>query len=153
MADAPPRDFIGFLDYHFAQKFPYQIPPGGRDWLVRFGPWIVVLLLLLSVPTILLLLGIGATSPFTEDGYRYAETSRFLHTYAYWPWTTGFIVHAVLLAMALPGLFARRMSGWRLAFYAGLVSAAASLVALAIGSTLEAIMTFYILFQIRPLYK
>jgi hypothetical protein len=66
----------------------------------------------------------------------------------------GVVLSFVLMAAALPGLFARRMSGWRLAFYAELISAAAAVLSLAIVSgLLTALIAFYILFQIRSLYR
>ena len=56
--------------------------------------------------------------------------------------------------MALPGLFARKMSGWTLLFYAQVVSVIGSLLALNIlGALVFGLIWFYVLFQIRPLYK
>lgn len=154
MADgtAAPRDLIGFLNYYFVTKAPFQIPQAGREWLVRFGPWIVVVLLILWLPGLMWLLNVGSTwGPFASR-WGYYDSYHFSSTY--WPWMLGLVLSFALMVLALPGLFARRMSGWRLAFYAELVSLIAGLFALDIvGALIGALISFYILFQIRPLYK
>lgn len=152
-----PKDLIGFLDYYFVNKAPFQIPQAGREWLVQFGPWIVIVLLVLSLPAVLLLLGIGSTwPPFGVSGYRwgYAQPYGWSYTNAHWLWLIGLVVPFALLALALPGLFARKMSGWRLAFYAEVISLIAGVAMLDVVSALiGALVWFYVLFQIRPLYK
>jgi len=153
----PPKDLIGFLDYYLVGKAPFQIPQAGREWLVRFGPWIVVVLLVLSLPAVLLLLGIGsAWAPFSLSDYRWGSGWPYGWTYmnAHWLWLIRLVVPFALLAMALPGLFARKMSGWRLAFYAELIGVIAGLLMLdVVGALIGALIWFYVLFQIRPLYK
>jgi hypothetical protein len=147
MADAnqAPKDMMGFLEFYLVQKAPFQIPDAGREWIVKYGPWICVVLMILFLPALLFVLGIGtALMPFAGIGY-----------------ATGFgyaavllIVHFGLLVAALPGLFARKMSGWNLLFYAQLVSLVSSLLAGSIiGGLVGAVIALYILFQVRPLYK
>ena len=56
--------------------------------------------------------------------------------------------------MALPGLFARKLSGWTLLFYARLVSLVANVLSGAVVSALlVAQISLYVLFQVRLLYK
>jgi hypothetical protein len=58
------------------------------------------------------------------------------------------------MVLALPGLFARKMSGWTLMFYAQIVSAVSSILAGSIlGGLIGALISLYILFQVRVLYK
>jgi hypothetical protein len=141
----PPKDLMGFLEYYLVTKAPFQIPENGKEWIVRYGPIITIVLLVLSLPALLFVLGLGtALMPFA--GIQYA---------------TGFgiaaltlVVQLVLTALALPGLFARKMSGWSMLFYARLVSFVGSLLAGAlIGPLVSVIVSLYILFQVRPLYK
>src|SRR5262245_56349598 len=102
-----PKDLIGFLDFYLVKKAPFQIPDNGKEMIVKWGPWITVFLMIISIPPPLFVLGIGTLLiPF--GGPRYA---------------TGFSVAVLVLAVeiglmiaALPGLFARKMSGWTLAF-------------------------------------
>jgi hypothetical protein len=143
-ATQPPKDLIGMLDYYLVQKAPFQLPDGAREAIVRFGPWIGVVLLILSLPAILVLLGIGTLLlPF--GGLVYATT---------FTWAVIFlIVHFVLLIAALPGLFARRISGWKLAFYSELFSILWSLSNFNVfGGLIGGLIGLYILFQVRTLY-
>ena len=148
-----PKDIIGFLDFYFVKKAPFQIPAAGREWLVQFGPWIAVVMLVLSLPLLLTLLGFRSTwSPFYPT-YQYAYRYGF-DTSGYWPLTLGTIVHFGLVGMALSGLFARKMSGWRLMFYAAVVRLLTALLSWAIiPGLVVALISFYLLFQIRTLYR
>ncbi|MEO5740010.1 MAG: chromate transporter [Vicinamibacterales bacterium] len=139
-----PKDLIGFLDFYLVKKAPFQIPDAGREWIVKFGPWITVVLLILTLPILLVALGIGTVFvPF--GGIGYATGFGFL---------TVFIIAEVgLMIAALPGLFARKMAGWRLLFYSQLVSIAYHVLSLNIvGGLLFGLIGLYILFQVRPLY-
>jgi hypothetical protein len=149
-----PKDLVGFLDYYFVRKAPFQIPPAGREWLVRFAPWIVIILLIVTVPAVLFVLRLGAWTPFPAGAFQRGEPYAWPYTYAYWPWMLGVVLNFALRAAAVPGLFARRMSGWRLLFYAELIGVAAAFLSMAIvNGLLMGLVAFYILFQIRPLYK
>ncbi|HVB32733.1 MAG TPA: hypothetical protein VNE60_14505 [Gemmatimonadaceae bacterium] len=143
MANQAPTDLIGFLDYYLVQKAPFQIPPGWRELIVRFAPWIAVVLLVLSLPVVLVALGLSAAAlPFAATGAPGLGFTMIV-----------IIVTLVLDVMALPGLFARRMGGWRLIFCARLVTIVSSLLRGAIvGALLGGLISLYILFQIRPLY-
>ncbi len=141
----PPKDLIGFLDYYFVQKAPFQIPDNAREWLVKFAPWIIVVLLVLTLPLLLLALGLStALAPFA--GPAYAVGLGYLVIFI--------VAEVALRVAALPGLFARRMAGWRLLFYAQLVGVAFSLLSGAIiGAILSFVIGMYVLFQVRTLYK
>jgi hypothetical protein len=148
MADAPeqaPKDLIGFLDFYLVKKAPFQIPEAGREFIVKFGPWITLVLMLLTLPLILFLLGLGTLlSPFGG-----------VNAMASWGLSAILIVISFALrAAALPGLFARKMFGWRLLFYSvlvGLVNSVLSVYSI-VGGIIGALIGLYILFQIRPLY-
>lgn len=144
-ADQPPKDLIGFLDFYLVKKAPFQIPDGGREWIVKFGPWITVVLLVLTLPILLFALGLGTILiPF--GGAAYATGFGFL--------TLVILIEIGLMIAALPGLFARKMSGWMLLFYSQLVSIVYSLVSGSIiGGLLMGLISLYILFQVRLLYR
>jgi hypothetical protein len=139
-----PKDLIGFLDFYLVDKAPFQIPDAGREWIVKFGPWITVVLLILTLPLLLVALGLGTLFiPF--GGLGYARGFGIL--------TLVLIVEIGLMIAALPGLFARKISGWRLLFYSQLLSIAYSVLSGAIvGGLLFGLISLYILFQVRPLY-
>ena len=141
----PPKDLIGFLDFYLVKKAPFQIPDAGREMIVKFGPWITVVLLILLLPVLLFALGLGAVlMPF--GGVGYAAGFGFL--------TIVVIIEISLLIAALPGLFARKMSGWTLLFYSQIVGIVHSLLSgNIISGLLMALIGLYILFQVRPLYR
>jgi hypothetical protein len=147
MADAnqAPKDLIGFLDFYLVQKAPFQIPDNAREWIVNFGPWITVVLLVLALPPILFVLGVGSMfMPF--GGLGYAAGFGYLAAIT--------IVQLGLMVAALPGLFARKMSGWTLLFYAQIVAFVSSLLSQSpLGGILGLVIGMYILFQVRGLYK
>lgn len=144
-ASQAPKDIIGFLDYYLVKKAPFQIPEDGRELIVKWGPWITVILLALMLPLALAVLGVGS----------------FLMPYGGYAYATGFgvaavflVLHFALMIMALPGLFARKMSGWRLMFYAQVASLVQSIMYYAIGTGLvTALIAFYIMFQVRTKYR
>lgn len=144
-ASPAPKDPVGFLDYYLVKKAPVQIPDAGREWIVKFGPWITVVLLVLTIPALLVILGIGTLLvPF--GGIAYAQGFGLA--------AIGLCVQVVLMVVALPGLFARTMSGWRLMFYAQAVGLLASLLGgSVVGALVGGLISFYILFQVRSLYK
>ncbi len=143
-SDQAPRDLIGFLDYYLVKKAPFQLPGEVKEFLVRFGPWIALVLLLLSLPALLVMLGVGtAFMPF--GGAVYTVGFSFV--------TLVLLAQLVLLAVALPGLFKRKMSAWRLIFYSQLVGIVFQLLMGSIlGALIGGLIGLYILFQIRPLY-
>ena len=140
-----PKDIIGFLDFYLVKKAPFQIPEAGREWIVKFGPWIALVLMVLSLPFVLALLGLGTMlAPFAGVGYAtgFGLAAVFL------------LAHFALMIFALPGLFARKLSGWNLMFYAQIASLVGSLVGGSIiGGLIGAVIAFYIMFQVRGLYK
>lgn len=139
-----PKDLVGFLDYYLVKKAPFQIPAGAREVIVRFGPWITVVLLVLSLPPLLIALGIGTILiPF--GGVRYATGFGLA--------TIFLVVELGLMVMALPGLFARKMAGWQLLFYSQLVSVVYALLSGSIvGGIIGGLIGLYVIFQVRTLY-
>ena len=137
----PPKDMIGFFDYYLVKKAPFQLPDALKEFIVKFGPWITVVLLILSLPALFIVLGLSVA--FVPIGVAYGLL-----------WSVAFCLHLVLMALALPGLFARKMSGWTLMFYAQVVSVVSSLVSYqVVGALIFGLISFYILFQVRSLYK
>ncbi|KKR67936.1 MAG: hypothetical protein UU09_C0018G0007 [Microgenomates group bacterium GW2011_GWA2_40_6] len=124
-----------FLNLYFGQKAP-ALPDNIKEFIVKYGPYISLVLMVLSLPAILLVFGItGITAPFSLG-------------------VLLSLAAAVLVVMALPGLFKRRLSAWRLMYYSSLVSALQALLAVNLGGLIiGAALSFYCLFQIRSLYK
>jgi hypothetical protein len=135
------------LNEYFVKKAPFQLPVGVKEFIVSFGPWITLVMLVLSLPIILAAIGLGAIlAPFAVLGGANAA--------AFTVGTVFSLATLVLEAMALPGLFKRKKAGWNLLFYASLVSVAGALVALElVGAVLSAVIGWYFIFQVRSMYK
>jgi hypothetical protein len=145
VADQPPKDMIGFLDYYFVKKAPFQLPMNVKEGIAKYGPWISIVLLVLLLPPILIVFGIGTLLiPFAGPTYGTSFTWLTLLT----------IVQVGMLIAALPGLFARKMQGWRLIFYSRILSILSLLLSGSIvNAIVGALVSFYILFQVRALYE
>ena len=147
MADAEqaPKDLVGFLDFYLVKKAPFQIPDAGREIIVKFGPWLAILFLIVLLPPVLFVLGIGTfLVPFGGVGY---ATGWGIAVIA-------LIIQVGLLIAALPGLFARKMSAWTLLFYSQIVGIVHSLlIGSIVGGILGGLIGLYILFQVRSLYR
>ena len=143
-SDQAPKDLIGFFDFYLVKKAPFQLPKEVKEFLVKFGPWIALVWLVLSLPALLVMLGIGtAFMPF--GGTMYSVGFTYI--------SVVLLAQLVLLALALPGLFKRKMSAWRLMFYSQLIGIVSSLLMGSIfGAIIGGLIGLYILFQIRPLY-
>jgi hypothetical protein len=135
------------LNEIFGEKAP-QMPENVKELIVKYGPYISLLLLALSLPVILGALGLGAIlAPMAFLGGARAGMSL----------TIGVVISVVVLvmeALALPGLFKRQMSAWKLMFWASLVNAVGSLLSLELaGLIIGTAISWYVLFQIRSYYK
>lgn len=135
------------LDLYFRQKAP-ALPPGVKEFIVKIAPWLVLLGVIISIPAILALFGLSALiAPVAmmggaNQGITYLISMGFLG------------VSVIFDALAIPGLFKRAKQGWNFVFYASLLSLAQSAVSLQLVSLIVgALISFYILFQIREYYK
>jgi hypothetical protein len=145
--DKVPSDLIGFLDYWLVKKAPFQIPDNAKEWIVKFGPWITVVLMVLTLPLLFAAIGISAfLTPYTV-------LAGVTYSLWYWVGLVFIVLEFALELFALPGLFARKMSGWTLLFYSQIVSFVYALISgNVLGAILGAIIGLYILFQIREKY-
>jgi len=141
------------LDEYMIKKAPFALPMGAKEFIATVSPYLIVIFAILSIPFILFALGISAVlAPFAMMG-----------TYgAGYAWGVGsFIALAVavivlvLEVMAVSGLFKRTRGAWRLLFYASIVSLIGNILSIngIVGGIIGAIIGWYILFQIKELYK
>ena len=145
----------GFFERVFVTKAPFQLPEGVREWIVKYSPWITLIILILMAPAILAAIGLGAA--FGGLALLGGLTSGGM----YYVGMIAGILEIVLLIIALPGLFKRKLSSWRLVFYSSLLSIVigiiTDLVYLEIGglivSLISAIISLYILYQIKSKYS
>lgn len=139
------------LNEYFGKKAP-QLPGNVKDIIVNLAPWFTLIGLIITLPLVLVAFGLGAlVAPVSflagpQEGLAYGVN-----------YTVSMVILGVALvleAMAIPGLFAKSIKGWRFAYWSALVSAVSSLVSFNIGgAVLGAVVSFYFLFQIRDRYK
>ncbi len=136
------------LNEYFGKKAP-QLPIGAKEAIVKFAPWVTLVLLVLGLPAVFLLFGLGALlTPFSYvvGGVHFGLS-----------YTLSLIILAatlVLEALAIPLLMKRSKKGWNFIFYASLLGVVSNIVSFNLGSLIiGALISFYILFQIRSYYK
>lgn len=138
------------LELYFVKKAP-ALPTNIKDILVKIAPYLVIISLIMTIPAILLLLGLGgfATTIAPAGGADAVATLPNM-----WIGIILLIPVVILDAMAVPGLFARKAIGWKYIFWAQLIGVVSSIIQFnIIGGLIGAIIGFYILFQIKSHYK
>jgi hypothetical protein len=131
----------------FVKKLP-AMPDKAKEAIVKYGPYLTVVMMILTVPMVLAVLGFGAiATPFAFlGGFRGGIVYIISMIFG--------IAMIVLEIMAIKGLFARQMKAWKLLFYISLISAVSSLLRFELGSLIIGTgILWYILFQIRSYYK
>ena len=131
----------------FTSKAPFQFPVNFREGFVKYWPIVSLVLLLLTLPAILAFLGIGAAlmpvSFLGGIGAGIGYTIVMVLT----------VIHLILGAMALPGLFNRKRSGWVLSYYAQLLSIVTSAFSFSLIGILLGLLFLMLLFQVRDYYN
>ncbi len=137
------------LDLYLVKKAPFQLPANVKEFIVKFGPWITLVLMLLALPIILVALGLSAVL-LPMVGAAAGVNTGIMATVS----LLFAIAALVLEAIALPGLFKRSKVGWNFVFYSVLVTAVGDLITFEIfGLIISTLISLYILFQIRSYYK
>jgi hypothetical protein len=135
------------LEEYLVKKVP-SIPPNIKEAIVKFGPYIALVLTVMALPAILFVLGLGTfVMPFTFLGGVAAGTT-FSITMIF------SLIAFVLGALAIPGLFRRAKSAWNLLYYATLVGVVQNVITFNLGGLIiGSLLSLYILFQVRELYR
>lgn len=141
--------FEATLDEYMVKKAPFQIPMGGKEFFVTVSPYVILVLAILAIPVIIAGLGLTAVlSPFAMmGGYYHFGVLGVL---------SGLLSLAALVVelMAVKGLFKRTRASWRLMYYASLIVLVGDLLSFNIVSGLiGSLIGWYILFQVKALYK
>lgn len=135
------------LSEYLVKKAP-ALPANIKEAIVKFAPWATLVILILTLPLVLAVFGLGAIlAPLSFLGGVTAGTNYIL--------TLVFSgISLVLEAMAIPGLFKRAKSAWNLVFYAALLGGIQNIVSFNLGGLLiGTLLSLYILFQVREYYK
>jgi len=138
-----------FFDTYLHKKAPFHLPPKAKEWIVKYGPWIVLILIILTVPVILAVFSLSAILvPFaaTYAPARFSALSLIGGLFS--------LITLVMEAAALPGLFKRTKKGWHLVYYAVLVGAVGQLLeGNIISLIINVVISMYFLFEKKEYYK
>ncbi len=138
------------LEKFFVKTIKYSLPKNLKEAIVKYLPYFLVVVLIITIPFAVLGLLI---SLFTAIFSLFDSIDG---------WSTIFSAgYVVVLAVATPGLFNRKVSSWRMLFYLALVSFVFSFVRAVInfdiadmaGFILIQFLSFYLLFQVREKYS
>jgi len=135
------------LNEYLVNKAP-SLPTNVKDTLVKFAPYISILVVVLALPPVLAILGIGAlVSPFAYMGGVYSGSSFSITLLI-------LLVSMVVEVLAIPGLFARKQSAWKLMYYGVLINAVYELFRFNLGSLIiGSLISLYFLYQVKSYYK
>lgn len=140
------------LEEYLVKKAP-AIPKEWKEVIVKFGPYLAIIGVVMGVPGVLALLGAGtvlaplglvggmmAGRPFL--GFGYLVSVVFLG------------VMVVLEALAIPGLFSRSKKAWTFLYWSALVGVVQNIVTFNIGGiVIGGLISMYFLFQVKEYYK
>ena len=117
----------------YVTKSPLQLPPWFKEIIVRLLPLLTIIL----IPLLVFAIYISCFSTCDKN-------NNFGLSFIAW-WFQFFSIW---------GLFRRKKSGWNLLFYASIFNVIGSAITLSIiGLVFSAIIGWYILFQVRSMYK
>jgi hypothetical protein len=133
------------LEPIFLGKFP-EFPEEVKEFLVRYGPYLMLVATLLGLMGLLTMLGFGSA----VSGLIVATGSG---SPIFWIGVVLSGLVLVLYLLAFSPLKARKLAGWRLLYYALLLNLLGSLIQFQILSLLiGGAIGFWVLFQIRAKY-
>lgn len=138
------------LDMYFGKKAP-ALPNNAKELIVKIAPYLVILSLILTIPAILLIFGLGSVATVFAPlgGVRSVVALPTM-----WVGILLLVPVVVLEAMAIPGLFSKSAKAWQYMYWAQLISVVSSLVQLnLVSAILSALIGFYLLFQVKSFYK
>jgi hypothetical protein len=124
------------------------LPTNAKEILVKYAPYISILVVVLSIGPVLALLGLSAVfAPIAYMGGVYSGTSFSLPIL--------FLIASLAVEIAaIPGLFSRKLSAWKLMYYGVLINAVYALLRFDLGSLiLGSLISLYFLFQVKTYYK
>src|SRR5258708_6963276 len=138
------------LNQYFGKNAP-EIPLNAKEVIVKIAPYLVILSLIFSIPALLALLGLGSIGTVLTPMGGMQPYSPFG---TIWINILFLIAIVILQIMAVPGLFARTQTGWRYMDLARLFSVFSNLALFYfVRAIINALIGFYLLFQVKSLYK
>lgn len=135
------------FETYLLDKAPFHLPVNIKEAIVKYVPWVNLILMIILFPVVLGALGLGAL--FAPASFLGGVGSGFMYII-----TLIFSMASLILsAMALPGLFKRKRSGWVYTYYADLLQVVLNILSFSIIGLLFNLIFLFVLFQVRSYYK
>lgn len=157
----PLDQLIPTLEPYFTTKAPVQIPTGGREFIVKIAPWLVIIFAVLGALSIVGLFGILALGSAIIGLAAAATVSQGgLWVITAWISLALLVISVVLEFMAFPGLKNFNEQGWKYIYYTQVIGLVSSVIGFLgnytvnslVFSLLSTLIGLYILFQVRDYY-
>lgn len=137
-------------------KAPFQLPKSFTDWLVKYGPWVTLVIAVLLLPLVFTVIGLSTFVGGLAGSYGVAVGP------TYWLALLALVAQIAVMFISVPMLLKQQRKGWQLLFYAELFNIAYvivngfgssyTVVSSLVSAAVSAVIGFYILFQIRHYY-
>jgi hypothetical protein len=151
------------LDFYLVQKAPFQIPENGKLTLVKIAPWLAIIagvLGLIGLFSIYHLISLANTA--SQLSKLFGQSTKFAgFVPLLYLSLIALVINLILIGLSIQGLFNNKKSAWNLLFYSQLIGVVANVVQWLsnplqifslIWTAIIALVTFYILFQVRQYY-
>lgn len=146
-ASGPLASLEEWLFDWLVRKAPFQLPPKSIDAIVKYSPWITLILAILFFPPTLVLVGLGSVI-----GAAVPLFGVYVGPF-YWLAMLLLVAQEIVMFVSVPMLLKHRRNGWLLLFYAELANGLSNIVGgHAINGLISLVIFLYILFQIRQRY-
>lgn len=140
----------GTFEEYFGKKAP-ALPQNIKEVIVKISPYLSILSVIIIVPSLLLLLGLGSLATVLAPvggAYSVGQLPNM------WIGILILVPVVILQVMAVPGLFARKAIAWKYLYWSQLINAVASIVQFnIIGAIISLAIGLYLLFQVKSFYK
>lgn len=138
------------LDGFFGKKAP-ALPQNIKEIIVKIAPYLIIISVIVTLPAIFLLLGLGGLTTMMAP---FGDVRSVSSIPTMWISILLLVPVVILEAMAIPGLFSKTATAWKYLYWAQIISVVSSLAQFnIIGAFISALIGFYLLFQVRSLYK
>lgn len=132
---------------YLVTKAPFAIPENWKDTIIKIMAVLNVIGIILIIPSLLFLLGLGTIlAPFMALG---ATANLSINGFGVVPVIFA-VVSLVLMVMSAPGLFKKQKKAWTLSYYNVLVGVLSNILSLNIGGlVVGSLLGLYMLYQLR----
>lgn len=154
----PLASFEAWLYGIVYEKVPFKFPVNVREWIVKYGPWITLVLGLVLLPGLLAVFTISSYVATVYTAYVAASVGPM-----YYVAMLMLAVQIVVMFASISPLLKRKRIGWQLLFYSSTLSLVYSIFntfsygyfsfGTLIGGLIGAAIGYYVIFQIRSYYK